>query len=208
MDERGDDGARPRHPADQTPDAAPGEVTGLLLAWQEGDEAALERLTPLVYEDLRRVARRQLRAERAGHTLQPTAVVHEVYMRLVDQRRVQWQNRAQFFAIAARLTRRVLLNHARDRQAQKRGGDATRVTLADADAAQRPREVDVIDLDRALQRLGELDAEQERVVELRYFGGLSIEETAAALGSSPATVKRDWQSARAWLFSELGGLGP
>jgi len=129
-------------------------------------------------------------------------------MRLVDQRRVQWQNRAQFFAIAARLTRRVLLNHARDRQAQKRGGDATRVTLADADAAQRPREVDVIDLDRALQRLGELDAEQERVVELRYFGGLSIEETAAALGSSPATVKRDWQSARAWLFSELGGLGP
>ena len=186
----------------------PGEVTALLLRWQDGDQEALERLTPLVYEDLRRVARRQLRAERAGHTLEPTAVVHEVYMRLVDQRRVQWQNRAQFFAIAARLTRRVLLNHARDRQAQKRGGDATRVTLAEGDAASGPREVDLLDLDRALQRLGELDADQERVIELRYFGGLSIDETAEALGCSPATVKRDWQSARAWLFAELGGSGP
>jgi RNA polymerase sigma factor (TIGR02999 family) len=183
-----------------------GEVTALLLRWQRGDAEALERLTPLVYEDLRRVARRQLRAERAGHTLQPTAVVHEVYMRLVDQRRVQWQNRAQFFAIAARMTRRVLLNHARDRQAQKRGGDATRVTLAEGDAQSCPRQVDLLDLDRALARLGALDPGQEKVIELRYFGGLSIEETAEAMGCSPATVKRDWQSARAWLFAELGGV--
>src|SRR3954447_12483391 len=196
MDKSGERGARDNPPSGEPP--APGEVTALLLRWQGGDADALERLTPLVYEDLRRVARRQLRAERAGHTLQPTAVVHEVYMRLVDQRRVQWQNRAQFFAIAARLTRRVLLNHARDRQALRRGGDAARVTLSEGDAALEPREVDVIDLDRALQRLGELDPDQERVVELRYFGGLSIEETAAALGSSPATVKRDWHSARAW----------
>jgi RNA polymerase sigma factor (TIGR02999 family) len=194
MDDR-DDAERP----------PPGEVTALLLRWQEGDEEALVRLTPLVYEDLRRVARRQLRGERAGHTLQPTTVVHEVFLRLVDQRRVPWQNRAQFFAIAARLMRRVLLNHARDRQAQKRGGGAHRVTLAEGDALAPPREVDVIDLDRALQRLSELDSEQERVVELRYFGGLTIEETAEAMGTSPATVKRDWHSARAWLLTELGG---
>jgi len=197
MDDR-DDAKRP----------PPGEVTALLLRWQDGDQEALERLTPLVYEDLRRVARRQLRSERAGHTLQPTAVVHEVYMRLVDQRRVRWQNRAQFFAIAARLTRRVLLNHARDRQAQKRGGEASKVSIAEGDALTPPREVDLLDLDRALQRLGELDPDQERVVELRYFGGLTIEETAEALGSSAATVKRDWHSARAWLFAELGGAAP
>jgi RNA polymerase sigma factor (TIGR02999 family) len=189
--------------SDEPDGAAPGEVTALLRRWQGGDEGALEELAPLVYDQLRRVARRQMRRERAGHTLEPTAVVHEVYLRLVDQRQARWQNRAQFFAVAARMVRRVLLNHARDRRAQKRGGDAVRLTLVEADAQSGPREVDLIDLDQALQRLGELDALQERLVELRYFAGLTIEETAAVMGSSPATVKRDWQSARAWLFAEL-----
>jgi RNA polymerase sigma-70 factor, ECF subfamily len=193
----------PERDREQPAGAAGDEVTALLQRWQAGDEAALAALAPLVYEELRRVARRQMRGERAAHTLQPTAVVHEVYLRLVDQRHAQWQNRAQFFAVAARMARRVLLNHARDRRAQKRGGDATRVTLVEAEGS-GPREVDLIDLDEALQRLGALDPAQEQVVELRYFGGLTIEETAAVVGSSPATVKRDWQSARAWLFAELG----
>lgn len=191
--------------ADDSGPPAPGEVTALLLRWQAGDEGALERLAPLVYDELLRVARRQLRRERKGHSLDATGLVHEVYLRLVDQRRATWQNRSQFYAVASRMARRVLLNYARHRQAQKRGGEATRVTLMEADAAASPREVDLIDLDRALQRLGELDPEQERLVELRFFGGLSVEETADAMGCSPATVKRDWQAARAWLYRELAG---
>jgi RNA polymerase sigma factor (TIGR02999 family) len=196
------------HESDRSNGPDPGEVTALLLRWQAGDDAALELLAPLVYEELRRVARRQMRREREAHTLEPTAVVHEAYLRLVAQSRAQWQNRAQFYAVAARLMRRLLLNHARDRRAQKRGGAATRITLIEADAVAAPREVDLIDLDRALQRLGELDAEQEKLVELRFFGGLTVEETAETLGSSPATVKRDWQSARAWLFAELAAPRP
>jgi len=187
---------------------AAGEVTALLLRWQAGDEAALERLTPLVYDDLKRVARRALRREPSAHTLQPTALVHEVYLRLVDQKRTQWQNRAQFFAIAARMARRVLTNHARDRKAKKRGAGAERITLGEVEGAAPPREVDLIDLDRALQRLGELDPTQEQVVELRYFGGLTVEETAEAMGSSPATVKRDWAAAKLWLFRELDRVSP
>jgi RNA polymerase sigma factor (TIGR02999 family) len=192
---------------DEGSPAEPGEVTALLLRWQSGEEAALERLAPLVYDELLRVARRQLRRERSDHSLEATGLVHEVYLRLVDQRRTSWQNRNQFYAVASRMARRVLLNYARDRQARKRGGAATRVTLHEADAAATPRDVDLIDLDRVLRRLGELDPEQERLVELRYFGGLTVDETADALGCSPATVKRDWQTARAWLYRELDGGG-
>ena len=186
---------------------ATGEVTALLLRWQAGDAQALEALAPLVYDELRQVARRQLRRESGAPTLQPTAVVHEVYLRLVDQSRASWQNRAQFFAVAARMARRVLLNHVRDRRAQKRGGAATRVTLVEEELAQAPREVDFIDLDRALTKLGTLDPQQERVVELRFFDGLTVEETAEALGSSPASVKRDWAAARLWLYRELAKPG-
>lgn len=181
------------------------DVTALLLRWQEGDAAALERLAPLVYDELRRVARRQMRRERAEHTLEPTAVVNEVYVRLVDQSRAHWVNRDQFYAVAAHMMRRVLINHARDRRRQKRGGDAARVTLVEPDLGEAPRDVELIDLDDALRRLGELDPNQERMVELRYFAGLTIEETAQVMGCSPVTVKRDWASARAWLFTELGG---
>jgi RNA polymerase sigma factor (TIGR02999 family) len=193
--------------AEDSGQPARGEVTALLLRWQAGDQEALDLLTPLVYDELRRVAERHMRRERGDHTLEPTALVHETYLRLVEQRRAHWQNRAQFFAVAARIMRRVLVNHARDRQAQKRGGAATFVTLLEADAATTSRAVDLIDLDDALRRLGELDPDQERLIELRYFGGLTVEETAETLGMSSATVKRDWQSARAWLFSQLGGGG-
>ncbi|MEO8505754.1 MAG: sigma-70 family RNA polymerase sigma factor [Acidobacteriota bacterium] len=189
-------------------DGDPGAVTALLLRWQEGDQAALEQLLPLVYEELRRMASRQLRGERPGHTLQPTAVVHEAYLRLVDQRRIQWQNRAQFFGIAAQLMRRVLVDHARARQALKRGGLMPPVSLDGFDpGAPSPGLgfADLVDLDSALTRLAALDADQARIVELRFFGGLTVEETATLVGSSPATVKRDWSSAKAWLFRELGG---
>lgn len=154
------------------------------------------------------MASRQLRGERPGHTLQPTAVVHEAYLRLVDQRRIQWQNRAQFFGIAAQLMRRVLVDHARARQALKRGGLMPPVSLDGFDpGAPSPGLgfADLVDLDSALTRLAALDADQARIVELRFFGGLTVEETATLVGSSPATVKRDWSSAKAWLFRELGG---
>jgi RNA polymerase sigma factor (TIGR02999 family) len=185
-----------------------GEVTGLLLQWQAGDAAALDQLLPLVYGELHRLADRQLRGERREHTLQPTAVVHEAYLRLVDQRRATWQNRAQFFGVAAQLMRRVLVDHARARRTAKRGALAPHLPLDDADAAIDPQQVDLVDLDAALSRLEALDADQARVVELRFFGGLSVEETAEVVGTSPATVKRDWHSAKAWLFRELGGTPP
>jgi RNA polymerase sigma factor (TIGR02999 family) len=189
------------------------EVTALLVAWEGGDPEALERLLPLVYDELRRIGERQLRGERAGQTLQPTAVVHEAYLRLVDQSRANWQNRSQFYAVASRMMRRVLVDHARHRDRVKRGAGAPRISLDEGlDAADTPAApvdlVDLIDLNDALERLGQLDAEQARIVELRFFGGLTIEETAAVLGSSPATVKRDWASARAWLYRELHGAPP
>jgi len=189
------------------------EVTALLVAWEGGDPEALERLFPLVYDELRLIGERQLRGERAGQTLQPTAVVHEAYLRLVDQSRANWQNRSQFYAVAARMMRRVLVDHARHRDRVKRGAGAPRISLDDGfDAVDTPAApvdlVDLIDLNDALERLGQLDAEQARLVELRFFGGLTIEETAEVLGSSPATVKRDWASARAWLYRELHGAPP
>jgi RNA polymerase sigma factor (TIGR02999 family) len=190
----------------EDPDApAAGEVTRLLIAWNEGDRGAVERLMPLVYRELRRIAERQFRRERAGHTLQPTAVVHEAYFRLVDQTRVTWKNRGHFFAIAAQAMRRILIDHARAREADKRGGREERVTLDLGIASPEPADdVDLLALDEALVRLKELDEPQARIVELRFFGGLSIEETAEAMETSPSSVKRDFRSARAWLFRELG----
>jgi RNA polymerase sigma factor (TIGR02999 family) len=180
-------------------------VTELLIDWGKGDQSALDRLMPLVYSELCQVARNQLRFENPGHTLPPTAVVHETYLRLVDQRRVEWRNRAQFFAISAQLVRRVLADHARHRQAAKRGGNATRVQLDDAIGFSGPDLVDAITLDHALEELANLDGQQARVVELRFYAGLSIEETAAALGTSEATVSRDWVTAKAWLYRRLSG---
>ena len=203
-------GTAPRSAAEADPGggaeaSAPG-VTELLLAWGAGDRGALDALVPLVYGELRRQAGRALAGEDAGHTLQPTALVHDAYLRLDDQRRMRWQNRAQFFGVAAELMRRVLVDYARAREAAKRGGGATQVTLGDADgvamASPEPA-AEVLALDAALQRLARLDPELARLVELRYFGGLTIEETAEALGVSPATVKREWTAARAWLHTEL-----
>jgi RNA polymerase sigma factor (TIGR02999 family) len=189
----------------EDPETSPGEVTRLLIAWNEGDRAAVERLMPLVYGELRRIAERQFRRERAGHTLQPTAVVHEAYFRLVDQTRVTWKNRGHFFAIAAQAMRRILIDHARARQADKRGGREDRVTLDVGMASPEPAEdVDLLALDEALVRLKEFDEPQARIVELRFFGGLSIDETAEVMETSPSSIKREFRSARAWLFRELG----
>ena len=186
-------------------------VTGLLQAWGAGDASALDALFPIVYDELRQRAGRVLGRERAGHTLQPTALVHEAYLRLVDQQRVQWEGRSQFFAIAARVMRRVLVDHARARLAGKRGAGAQHVTLIDArfdvDAASAAvsvdEAVDLLALDDALQRLVAFDARKARLVELRYFAGLSIPEAAESLGVSQATVIRDWNVARRWLHREL-----
>ncbi len=186
----------------------PENVTRLLQAWSGGDREALDRLFPTLYEELRRQAARHLRAERAGHTLQTTALVHEAYLRLVDQREVRCQNRAHFFGIAAQAMRRILVDHARSRHAAKRGGSAIQVPLEEAHAVADASGVDLLDLDEALTRLAALDPQQARIVELRYFSGMSIEETAEVLGISPATVKRDWSMARAWLRRELGEGGP
>ncbi|MGH9238522.1 MAG: sigma-70 family RNA polymerase sigma factor [Vicinamibacterales bacterium] len=184
-------------------EAAPGEVTKLLLAWSDGDRGALEGLLGVVYAELRRIAARYLTRERAGHVLQPTALVHEAYLKLIDQDRVRWQNRAQFFGVAAQLMRRVLVDHARMQRADKRGGGATMLPLDDAAGASAPRSVDVIAVDRALTRLTASYPEQGRLVELRYFGGLTIEETSEVMGLSPATIKRQWTVARAWLYRDL-----
>ena len=188
--------------------STPGPVTPLLVAWTNGNRAALEALIPAVYPELRRIAGRYLRRERAGHTLQPTALVHEAYVKLIDQDRAQWHNRAQFFGVAAQLMRRILVDHAREHKAAKRGGGARPVTLVDAMAASPVRGVDVLALDEALARLTALYPEQGRLVELRYFGGLTIEETSEVLGQSPATVKRQWAVARAWLLANLNEAAP
>ncbi len=182
------------------------EITQLLKAWERGDESAAERLMPVIYDELHRQAARAMRRENDEHTLQATALVHEAWLRLADQDRAGWKNRAHFFGIAAQMMRRVLVDHARARLAEKRGGALQQVTLSDihGDAAEANGDVDVIALHEALERLATLDPDQARLVELRYFGGLNIEETAAALDISPATVKREWAVARAWLRRELG----
>jgi len=180
-----------------------GPITDLLNNWRQGDGAALDKLIPLVYQDLRRIAARQLRQERPNHTLQPTALVHEMFLKLVDQDRIQWQNRAQFFGIAAQLIRRVLVDYVRTRNAEKRGGGAVTIALDDVAAEGGGREIDLIRLDEALQSLAATDEQQSRVVEIRFFGGLSIEETAEVLGISTSTVKRDWIAAKAWLYREM-----
>jgi RNA polymerase sigma-70 factor (ECF subfamily) len=178
------------------------DATRLLRAWREGDKSALERLTPIVYRDLRRLARRYLLAERSGHTLQPTALVNEAYMRLVDYRRMQWQDRAHFIAVSAQLMRRILVEHARRRNL-KRGRDMRHVSLDQAPELGCTRANEVVALEEALDELARMDPRKARVVELRYFGGLSVEETAAVLSISAVTVRRDWISARAWLYREL-----
>jgi len=179
------------------------DVTQLLLAWNQGDRAALDKLMPIVYDELRRLARKQLRSEAPEHTLQATVLVNEAYIRLVDLNRVNWQNRAHFFGAAAQIIRRVLVDHARARHRLKRGGSAVRVTLVDGIGEAEGGQFDVVALDQALSELGKLDAQQERIIELRFFSGLSIEETAEAVNISPATVKRDWATARAWLYRKL-----
>jgi RNA polymerase sigma-70 factor, ECF subfamily len=179
-------------------------VTALLEQFAGGDAEALDRLFPLVYEELRRVAHRQMHAERSGHTLDTTALVHEAYMKLVRHPpRVQWQSRIHFFAIAARAMRQILVNHAKSRSRAKRGGDATLISLEEAVTRPEERPEELIALDEALRRLEAIDERQSRVVELRYFGGLTIEETAQVLSISVVTVKRDWATARAWLYREV-----
>jgi len=180
------------------------DLTDLLVAWSAGDETARSRLIDAVYNELRGLAQGYLRRERADHSLAPTALVHEAYLKLIDQRQVRWQNRAHFFAMAAHLMRRILVDHARTRGAAKRDG-GQRVPLQDVQAVMNPPEVDVLDLDVALEKLSNLDPRQSELVELRFFGGLTVDEAATVMGVAPATVDRDWALARAWLFRELGG---
>jgi RNA polymerase sigma factor (TIGR02999 family) len=179
-------------------------VTRLLAQWADGDRKAMEDLLPLVYDELRRLASSYLRRENPGHTLQSTALVHEAYLRLVDQD-VNWQSRAHFFGIAAQMMRRILVDHARAKNAEKRGDGACKVTLEEGLLSTESRDVDILALDQALTRLAEFDKQQSQIVELRFFGGLSIEDTAEILKVSPATVKRDWAMAKAWLFREMQG---
>lgn len=182
----------------------PRDVTQLLLDWSNGEQAAFDKLMPLIYDELRRLAARHLSRERSDHTLQPTALVHEAYLQLVDESHVNWQSRAHFFGAAARLMRRILVDHARERDAAKRGGGELKVTLTEALAAPSMPDVDLIALDRALNELAVLDEQQSQIVELRFFGGLSIEETAEVLAISPATVKRHWITAKTWLRHQIG----
>jgi RNA polymerase sigma-70 factor (ECF subfamily) len=178
---------------------SPQQVTQLLVAWSGGDQAARDELMPLVYEELRRLAHQCISRERPGHTLQTSALLNEAYLRLVDQKNIHWQDRAHFFGIAARLMRQVLVDYARKRRYAKRGGDAHRVPLDEAMIVSKERAADVVALDDALKRLAEIDPRQSQIVELRFFGGLSIEETAEVLAVSPGTVMRDWTLAKAWL---------
>jgi RNA polymerase sigma factor (TIGR02999 family) len=186
--------------------ASPPDVTALLADWSRGDREALGQLVPAVYAELRRIAARQLASERVGHTLQPTALVHEVYLRLVDQRQVDWQNRAHFFGVAARVMRRILVDHARRHSAGKRGAGVQCVSLDDAKDVPAATEIPILELDRALDRLQKVDPDLASIVELRAFGGLTLEEAAHVLEVSPSTAKRDWRTAKAWLNRELGSV--
>ena len=182
----------------------PQQITQLLKEWSDGNGASLDELMPLVYEELRRQAARYLRRERANHTLQTTALIHEAYLKLVDQRKVKWQNRAHFFAIAAQAMRRILVDYARERKREKRGGAAENLPIDEAfQVASKEKNIDLVALDEALTRLAEFDERQARIVELKYFSGLDIDETAEVLGISNATVRRDWNIAKAWLKQEI-----
>jgi len=188
----------------QTVESSSGEVSALLRAWSDGDPSALEKLTPVVYDELHRLARRYMRRERAGHSLQTTALVNEAYMRLVDYKRMQWQNRAHFFAVSAQLMRRILVERAR-RHNLKRGGGVPHVSLDEVAVVAGDRPTDLVALDDAMNALAQIDARKAQVVEMRFFGGLNVEETAEVLGVSPVTVMRDWSFAKAWLYRELTG---
>lgn len=194
----------PQQHEDQAKTPSVGEVSGLLQAWTDGDRGALDRLTPVVYEELRRLARGYLRRERVGHSLQTAALVNEAYVRLVDYKRMQWQNRAHFFAVSAQLMRRILVEHAR-RHNLKRGGGVQHVSLEAAAEVGGGWDEDLVALDDAMQALDRLDHRKAQVVEMRFFGGLSVEETAEVLKISPITVMRNWNTAKAWLYRELGG---
>jgi RNA polymerase sigma-70 factor (ECF subfamily) len=184
-----------------------GEVSGLLRAWSDGDRGALDRLTPIVYDELHRLARHYMKLERPGHSLQTTALVNEAYMRLVDYKGMQWQNRAHFFAVSAQVMRRILVEHAR-RHNMKRGGRVQHVTLEETAIVAGDRTADLVSLDDAMSALAQFDARKAQVVEMRFFGGLSVEETAEVLKVSPVTVMRDWSTAKAWLYREMtGGTG-
>ena len=193
-------GSKPRDTASGSP-----EITDLLVAWGNGDDSALNRLVPLVHQELRRLARRQMAGEHPGHTLQTTALVNEAYLRLVDLGRMRWQDRGHFLGMSARLMRRILVDHARVRRARKRGGADHKVPLEQAASVSTERAVDLIAMDDALDALAAIDSRKSQVVEMRFFGGLSIEETAKALDVSPETVKRDWRVAKVWLLRELDG---
>ena len=188
----------------QPDDAAERDVSVLLRAWSGGDQSALEKLTPVVYSELHRLARRYMRRERPGHSLEATALVNEAYMRLVGYTRMRWQDRAHFFAVAAQVMRRILVEHAR-RHNPKRGGDVPHVSLDEAVLVGADDDVDLVALDDAMTALARLDPRKAQVVEMRFFGGLSVGETAEVLGVSPVTVKRDWRAAKAWLYRELAG---
>ncbi|MCI0390275.1 MAG: sigma-70 family RNA polymerase sigma factor [Acidobacteria bacterium] len=182
---------------------SPNEITERLIAWGNGDAAALNELIPVVYQELRRMAGHYLRLENPGHTLQPTALVHEAWLRLIDQTRVNWQNRSQFFGVAAQMMRRILVDHAKTKHREKRGGDAVKLSLDDVINLSQERAADLIALDDALDTLAAIDKRKSRVVELRYFGGFSVEETAQILEVSPDTVMRDWKMAKAWLYQQI-----
>jgi RNA polymerase sigma factor (TIGR02999 family) len=184
---------------------SPHEITQLLEDWSNGNQAALDKLYPLVYDELRRMARRYMNRERKDHTLQTTALINEAYLRLVEQRHVHWQNRAHFFAISAQIMRRILIDHARRYNYAKRGAGAQKISLDETAVAARDRATELLSLDEALHRLAEIDPRRSRVVELRFFGGLDNDEIAAVLKISPNTVTRDWNLARAWLYQELSG---
>jgi len=186
-----------------TPSAS--EITQLLLAWSAGDQTALEKLTPLVYQELHRIARRHMKSERPGHTLQTTALVNEAYMRLVDVKRVAWKDRAHFFAVSAQIMRQILVDYARSRGSAKRGGWGHILSLDDLTVVSQERRRDLVALDDALRALTRLDPVQGRIVELRFFGGLTVKETSAVLNIPLRTVEREWESAKAWLYHELSG---
>jgi RNA polymerase sigma factor (TIGR02999 family) len=179
------------------------DVTTLLLEWRGGNRAALDELMPLIYAEFRQLASRALSRERPNHTLQSTALAHELYLKLIDQKRAQWRDREHFFAMASQIIRRILVDYARRLHAQRRGGLDTRITLDEALAPQQDRDFNLVVLDNALEALSQIDSQQARIIELRFFGGLSIEATGRILGVSPSTVNREWNLARAWLYREL-----